>query len=673
MEISSLEIGLLTKRISAAIAGYFVSTVYSIDGGVLIRFNHATMPEKLVAVSSFATWLTTKNLSLPEATKFTTRLRDRIERSKVVALEQMGNERIVRFRFETRKGQEMNLYAEFFSHGNLVLTDVQANDAILEARNVQTFRHRKIVPGERYELPPSRGLALQDVNQENLSRAYEDSIKLNEKSLSAIRWFGRTVGTSRKFVEEVFAKSRIDPDVTLVSLDRESLTRLAKSCEELLSDLNESIGGHILMPYESSNIDADVCPIIPSSWKSIVEAKSARIISYASLSEALDEVQIQVLVLTRRRKASAEARAKSEELDSAIAKQNSTIEWNDNLSKNLRELANSIMSGEYLEIDKNVIEILKSHNLLEVPMESPTQLRFVTEPRSFLNSYTPSSLASRLYDESKHLEEANKKIRQAMSQLENQRRVLLEQSKSQEERAGRKIITERRERQWYERYRWFMLSDGRLIVGGRDATSNSIMINKYTESSDIVFHADLHGSPFFILRNRDGESKPPSDEIALEIAQATVSFSRAWKDELGSADAYWVFGEQVKKSAPSGEYLARGSFFIEGKKNFIRHVKTELAIGLTNRLPLREGSLSNKNLEQLTVICGPDKSISVHCIARLKILPGKEKPSEFAKKAKQQLIRGISDQKMREIAMKISIDEIIRVLPPGGCRMSAQK
>ena len=664
MEISALEINLLTGRISGAIANYFVSGVYSIDGGVLFRFNHATMPEKLVAVSSFAPWLTTKNLSLPQATKFVSRLRDKVERSKIVSLEQPGNERIVRFVFEDRKGERMNFYAEFFSRGNLVLADPAASDLILDVENAATFRHRKVVPGERYALPPSRGVALQEIDERKLISLYHDSMKSEDaESLSAIKWFGRNVGTSRKFVEEIFQRSGVDPVTSLSSLDEKSIALLSGSCNELLMELRKSVEGHILLPSEDSEIAPDVCPIVPASWKAALERKSATILTFPSLSEALDEVQIQAIVLAKRRKASTEARSKSEELNSAITKQKSQMELNKKISKELRQLAGALMHISDGIIDTHTIERLISYNLLEIQPETPNQPRFVSEPRSYVSSFTSSSLASRLYDEAKRLEGENRNIQHIMEQLDDQRKALLEQTKAQEDKASRKIITDRRERQWYERYRWFVLLDGRLIVGGRDATSNSIIINKYTEASDVVFHADLHGSPFFVLRNQ-GERKAPSDEIALELAQATVGFSRAWKDELGSADAYWVFGDQVKKSAPSGEYLPRGSFFIEGKKNLVRHVRVELAVGLAG---LHNGENKQSEISKhITVACGPERSIAKHCIVRLRIVPGKERSSEFARLVKQKLIAGIKDPEKREIAKRLPIDEIIRVLPSGG-------
>ena len=44
--------------------------------------------------------------------------------------------------------------------------------------------------------------------------------------------------------------------------------------------------------------------------------------------------------------------------------------------------------------------------------------------------------------------------------------------------------------------------------------------------------------------------------------------SRAW-DEKVVTSAWWVWGSQVSKTAPSGEYLTTGSFMVRGKKNFL--------------------------------------------------------------------------------------------------------
>jgi len=68
-----------------------------------------------------------------------------------------------------------------------------------------------------------------------------------------------------------------------------------------------------------------------------------------------------------------------------------------------------------------------------------------------------------------------------------------------------------------------MTTDGFLTIGGRDAASNSAVIRKHLDKNDKVFHGDIFGSPFFILK--DAENVP--DTTMNEIAHATVCFSRA--------------------------------------------------------------------------------------------------------------------------------------------------
>jgi len=44
---------------------------------------------------------------------------------------------------------------------------------------------------------------------------------------------------------------------------------------------------------------------------------------------------------------------------------------------------------------------------------------------------------------------------------------------------------------WFEQFRWFISSDGFLVIGGRDAQSNEDIVKKYLEKRDIFFHAHV--------------------------------------------------------------------------------------------------------------------------------------------------------------------------------------
>ncbi len=679
MEISATEIDILCRRINETVSGYSLSGLYSIDGGVLLRLRHETRQELLIAISSFATWLTSKNLALPQAEPFVTDVREKIERSRLTNVAQAGGERIAEFSFESRSGEKVSLFAEFFAGGNLVLADERR--IIIGAEKSQRFRHRSIIAGENYELPPSRGMSLKDLTKESLHSFVDSSLKKQEGGLTLVKWFGRNVGTSRKFVEEIFHESGVNPDTTLASISENEIDLLAKTTRNLKERLESSNKGYLLLPTEGQEEyqAVDVCSIVPSQWKELVDKGKATIQEFPTLSEALDEAQVQALVLDRRSKASKEIRTKTAELDSAISKQDALIEKNKMDSQELRKIASELMQSFGTGSDESLAKKLEDLAVLERDATSGGSLRFVNEPRAFFSSFSTSgAIASRLFDEAKRLEANNENISRIRKDLFERKQALLDQTRVSEERAARRMALERRAREWFERYRWFFTSDLHLAVGGRDSTSNSIVINKYTEQGDVIFHADLHGSPFFILKAKGIQNGELDAETEFELAQATVSFSRAWKDELGSADAYWVRPDQIKKSAPSGEYLPRGSFFIEGKKNFVKHVKVELSVGVmsSEKLLREEGkpvTNSSEKIVQLVVICGPEKSLSVYCLAMVKIAPGKEKSSAIARRIKQMLVGRVKDESLREGVKKMSIDEFMRVLPSGTYKVVSEK
>ena len=75
---------------------------------------------------------------------------------------------------------------------------------------------------------------------------------------------------------------------------------------------------------------------------------------------------------------------------------------------------------------------------------------------------------------------------------------------------------------WYEKFRWFYTKDNNLVLGGRDATTNDILIKKHMEKGDLVFHTTDPGSPFFILK-----SENPSPSEINDVSIATASYSKA--------------------------------------------------------------------------------------------------------------------------------------------------
>ena len=230
--------------------------------------------------------------------------------------------------------------------------------------------------------------------------------------------------------------------------------------------------------------------------------------------------------------------------------------------------------------------------------------------------------------------------------------------------AEKKInLKEQKTKEWFERYRWFITSNGLLVIGGRDSSSNSAIIRKHMTDQDLVFHAEIHGSPFFLIKNigHNPEDMTTNHQSIIETAIATISFSRGWKEGLSSADAYWVYPYQVKKGAPTGQFLPKGSFVIEGKRNFVKALELKLSIGVT------------KDNDIYKLLCGPFDSIKLKSIIYCIIVPGSIDPMNAAKKLKSELITNSQnmDDDLIEFLKRISLDDIIRILPSGKLKIAS--
>ena len=235
-----------------------------------------------------------------------------------------------------------------------------------------------------------------------------------------------------------------------------------------------------------------------------------------------------------------------------------------------------------------------------------------------------------------------KKIEGAKTALDENLQKLrqLEQKKEKAAAKSQELgIRDERKREWYEKFRWFRSSEGFLVIGGRDATSNEVVIKKHTDSDDLVLHTDMAGSPFFVIKS---EGRQIGEKTKEEAADATCTFSKAWKLGLASTSVFYVKPEQVSKKTKSGEYMGKGAFMIYGKTNYMPN-NISLAIGMS---------------KSFQIMAGPPDAIKASCEKYVILQQGNEKSSSVAK----------------YILHKIggSVDEIIRALPSGGVKVKKE-
>ena len=301
-----------------------------------------------------------------------------------------------------------------------------------------------------------------------------------------------------------------------------------------------------------------------------------------------------------------------------------------------------MISKGIVSIEEDKAKEILSSNEVKLIKEKGISFIVIADEKIKINFESSlQSIASILFNEAKHQARAIPSIEEIKNKTTKKLEKL--QNKTQSEKNSI-IVSEIRKKNWYERYRWFFTSDGLLAIGGRDAASNSAVVRKHLEKNDKIFHGDIFGSPFFILKN---PIELPTTSMN-EVAHATVCFSRAWREGMYGSSAYWVNPEQVKKSAPSGEFLPKGSFTIEGKRNFIKAETLRLAVGVIQQD------------DSYVITCGPVEPIKRNSICYAIIEPQGLEMVDAAKKIK------IEFSKLFETIIKnINIDDFVRVLPAG--------
>ena len=601
IDISSLEVAALVREISAQLGGNYLSNIYSAGDAQLLTFGRRDEEKTLVISPRLGSWLTKRLAQRSKTTMFTTSLRGELLRSKLDSVSQLDMDRVFLFVFSHGTNKK-ELVLELMPPGNIILLD-DRRKTIVALRDVRSTQ-RKVSRGVVYSPPIQARLSPDQVDHETLK-------PILAKGASVGKALGKGISLPRRYIDEILRRSALRQDDPSPQND-EKVGEVAGAVRAIIAETADPHPCIVKM-----NDETHLMAIRPTTGEILREG--------ATLSELLEEI-VSSVVTEREAHEETPSKRREEEYRVTLSRLKVQLGQLEENSNRLRERANLIRrrtsTEEVMGDREEVREFIPPESLRRIEREN-----------------SPAAIASILFDQAKINESEAVRVREASASVRKrmEREIKLEAKRRPSE------PRESRKREWYEKFRWFFTSQDRLAVGGRDAHSNSILVKRHLERDDVVYHADLFGSPFFILKNGRGQT----DEEVKEVAKSTVAFSSGWKTGLGSADAYWVNSDQVSAAAPSGEYLARGSFMIRGKKNFVSKNILQISVGVDH---------------EWRVISGPEEAVMKHAVAYLTIIPSREKTSETAKKILAELRKAVGDK----MTFDNTVDDVLRMLPSGG-------
>ncbi len=594
--LSGLEVRVLVKELGGLSGGY-VSNIHSLGETQIFRIKQAGGDDvSLVLSPKYGAWITDR----PAQTvtdEFTTALRQTLLRLKLESVSQYDLDRVVFFRFLGNE-EEVQLVLELMPPGNIILTDAEGRItlSLRESKGIQ----RSIVRGRLYSPPPQSRGSPEKADETSLTESFG-----REKTVG--RALGRGLSLPRKYVDEILARASLrqeDP----TPLPPEKVREIIEVVRDLLASLDS--------PSPSLVKVGDVLELM-----AVTPAK-AKVTETAPTMSLLADRVFSSLLLEEESEPEREDNQRAREFEVTIQRLEEQVADLTTRAAGLREAA---LAARASSSPEGIAKALESPAVL-------ASLRARLRPEM-----SPATVSSVLFDEAKGAEAEIRRIKEVQATLAPR----LQRAMRLTPKAKVRLVT-RQSKEWYEKFRWFFTTEGKLAVGGRDAQSNTILVKKHLVEGDVAYHADLFGSPFFILKG--GEHQTPDE--TRQVAQATVAFSSAWKTGLVAADAFWVLPDQVSSSAPSGEFLARGSFAIRGKKNFATKNPVEVAVGLDSKG---------------RVMAGPEEALIKLSRAHLTLVPSREKTSDTAKKVLFELKKLYGDETVTS-----GLDDVMRVLPTGG-------
>ncbi len=670
--MSNIDIHMIMPELREAIEGAFIKNIYQYgDVFVLKLYQSQGGTVQLLIQPGQRIHLTEFRRAAPRVPpKFATVLRKYLREKRILSLRQHDLDRIVIMEVGSEE-ESYKLVAELFGNGNILLLDPE--DSIFVAMKYRKMRDRDIVPKAKYLLPPPRGVDALTGSDYDLREVLMDSKE------NVVRTLASRLNLDSQSCEEICALAGV-PDKTKVSdLQEQELTHIERGLAEFVQKIRNGVDGPAIVEDLGFDDDEDeesplseAVAFVPFYHEIFHDMESK---SFKTFSRAIDEFF-----------GVSETELEDEVAQSALEKERQRLQTiidrqQESIGRLEEKAEKERMKGELIYANfqtvQDVLQTIDSartsgltwpeiidriedgkakgnQTALLIKKIIPSQAEIIVNLHDVDVSLdirlSAQDNGSRAYEQAK---KASSKVEGARMQIEKTNQKMKDSETEAIEPATKKIPLKIRKKRWYEKFRWFISSEGYLVLGGRDAKSNERLAKRHMTPNDVFLHASIHGAPYVIIKVPD---VPPDEKTLREAAQFAITFSRAWQDGLSSGDAYWLPPEQVSFTPPSGEYLPTGGVMLYGNKNYIKDVAVELAVGLI---------LEDENTIPMS---GPPTAIETQCSVYVRVMPSDDKKGQLVKDVIRFLHNALPDEQ-KHLLDQIPQEDIMRLLPSGGGRV----
>jgi predicted ribosome quality control (RQC) complex YloA/Tae2 family protein len=552
-------------------------------------------------------------------------------------------DRIIEIEFQ--KEHKYKLIIELFSKGNIILLDEEGQIILPLKRKL--WENRRISSKEEYKYPPERGINPLKAKKEDITELFTNS------DTDIIRTLAKS-GFGGLYAEEIVLRANIPKKKQAAEVEENELNSIYQAMIQVFNPLETEE----FNPQIVTNNKNDVLPLNLQIYNEYQKK------SFPSYNEAADEFYSSIVGEDIKNVQESIWEAEVGKYEKRLRIQRETLE---KFEKTVKEskIKGDLLYSNYQKVQKildiindareryswlEIIKIIKNAKKKKTDgldiIESIDKLGNITlnleDSRINIDSHFSIPENTEIYYNKG--KKAKRKIKGVYIAIEKTLKEINKAKSKRDVALEQIIVPERRikkELKWFEKLRWFLSSDGFLVIGGRDASTNETIVKHYLENNDIYMHSDIHGAPSVVIKSNGIEI--PENTIN-EAAVMAASFSSAWSKGFGSQDVYWVNPEQVSKTPQSGEFVAKGAFIIRGSRNYVRGVPLLIAVGIVD-------------YEGERIMAGPTKALEKYTNNYIIIKPGYTKKEEISR----EILKRIDTEHF------LTLDDVIGVLPSGKC------
>jgi predicted ribosome quality control (RQC) complex YloA/Tae2 family protein len=649
--LNALDLLALSTELQSLLSDTYVDNVYHLNDTVVFKFRNRS-GEKLDLRIDIGKWvrITSYVFEPPkEISNWCRIMRSKLINLSVKTITQPSFDRLLEITFDN----DYKMYLELMDNGNIIL--VQPDNVISVVYKIKETKDRSLKPGASYKMPPKKWF---DPLKADINQVLNALIASKGNIVQSLVKF---LGIPAEVADEIVLRSNMAKDYPVSKLEYSHIVNFLNVFKELYECSKNAKYPAIVWS------DKEPISVIPCMFEIY---KNYKIVHYSTFNNAVDEYAHVVLSIESELERRANIEREKNRLLATILEQEKQANVYSKEAKELRFLA-SLIQSHITDIEL-YINNLKSSGFkdnwkadLELLLPGFKILGYDQKSRSILIGMNELQIPIKLdWSIGKNIEnifnlakESERKFKRTLESIK-ELKLKIREIDSQLSVSSLIPVIKKPPSFWYENFHFFRSSDGFLVIGGKDASQNESLIKRRMENDDIVVHADIHGSPFVIIKNA---RKSLPQKTIEEACQFTVSFSRAWNLGLAAADAYWVYPEQVSKKAPSGTYLKPGSFMIYGQRNYIKNVQLKLAVALF----FDEGWAK--------FYISPIDPIKILTDTFVEITPGEISRNDAAKQIVTFFYKNKENEIKKAPNRKNLVNELIERLPKGGFNLIFHK